>query len=103
MRPSKKKNYQIQDCSQISGVFKFLAHPRRVQLLVFLRREGELSVMELVEKTKMSQSQVSQTMQKLKLSGMVEAERHGNSIHYRIKCVQLKELLKQIEVIYPLF
>jgi DNA-binding transcriptional ArsR family regulator len=59
--------------------------------------------MDMVRLTNMSQSQVSQTLQKLKLCGMVAAERHGTSIHYKIKCVQLKELLKQIESIYPVF
>lgn len=100
--PKKPKKYDsFGDCLKISSVFKFLAHPQRVQLLICLRRQKGLSVLELVDKTQMSQSQVSQTLQKLKMSGMVVSERFGTSIHYQIKCEQLDQLLEAIEGIYP--
>jgi ArsR family transcriptional regulator len=88
-------------CEQISGIFKYLGHPQRLQLLLCLRQQGELTVTELVKLTLMSQSQVSQTLQKMKLSGILDSERNGTNIHYRIKCQQLKSLLKGIERIYP--
>jgi DNA-binding transcriptional ArsR family regulator len=57
--------------------------------------------MEMVEQSGMSQSQVSQTLQKLRMSGIVESERQGSSIYYHIRCEQLQALLKRIEEIYP--
>lgn len=96
----KKQRNESPDCSRISGVFKFLSHPERVQLLLCLMANDDLSVMDLVARTKMSQSQVSQTLQKLKLSGIVDAERHGTSVHYHLRCPQFRELLKHISEIY---
>lgn len=63
--------------------FRMLADPTRVQLL-WLLREGELSVSQLTEAVGKPQALVSQHLGKLRMARLVRTRREGNRVHYRI-------------------
>jgi DNA-binding transcriptional ArsR family regulator len=68
----------------VPDVFQLLSDRSRRHLLEVLR-EGELSVSDLVERTRMSQPAVSKQLRLLKESGMVSLRRNGRQHLYSIR------------------
>jgi DNA-binding transcriptional ArsR family regulator len=98
----KASSVPVENCTELACVFKFLGHPQRIRLLFCLLQFEALSVMELSVQTGMSQSQVSQVLQKFKLMDVLESDREGQMVLYRIKCQKMKKLLHKLLEIYPL-
>ena len=73
--------------AQAVALLKLLGHPVRLSILCNLMRDKELSAGEIVEleKTRASQSQVSQYLAKLRQDDIVSTRREGQTIFYRIK------------------
>jgi len=69
--------------AMIADRFKALAEPARLQLLHCLR-DGELSVNELVEATKLGQANVSKHLQLLAALGFVTRRKEGLFVYYAI-------------------
>ncbi len=69
--------------SQRSELLKALAHPVRLQIVHSLLRSGCHNVTCLEKHTGMSQSCISQHLQKLRMAGIVEPHRTGNEVYYR--------------------
>lgn len=72
--------------------FKALAHPLRIGILELLRT-GPLSVAQITEATGAPGSSVSQQLAVLRGRGIVETERRGTTIIYRVPDQDLFELL----------
>lgn len=64
-------------------VLSSLANEVRLRLLLCLSN-GEKNVTELIGNCQLSQSAVSQHLEKLRLSGLVETRRNGKEIYYRL-------------------
>jgi ArsR family transcriptional regulator len=64
-------------------VLKILASPRRLEILHRLA-EGPLEVGRLAEATGASQPNISQHLAVMRAAGIVEAERDGREIRYRL-------------------
>jgi DNA-binding transcriptional ArsR family regulator len=64
-------------------VLKTLASPRRIEILHALAR-GPIEVGHLAEAIGASQPNVSQHLAVLRAAGIVEAERHGREVRYRL-------------------
>lgn len=62
---------------------KVFSNPTRLEILNLLRGE-EMSVTELIEKTKLSQANVSQHLSVMKNKGIVESSRKGKNIYYKL-------------------
>ncbi len=69
------------DVDVVVEVFRMLADPTRVRLLVVLR-DGELPVGELAERVDKPQTVVSRHLAKLRLVRLVHARRQGTHIFY---------------------
>jgi ArsR family transcriptional regulator len=67
-----------------SELLKTIAHPMRLCILNCLMGAEECNVKTLVEKMETPQSTISQHLSKLKSFGIIEGERHGVEIQYRI-------------------
>lgn len=65
-------------------LLKTIAHPMRLCILNCLMGEQECNVKTLVQKMETPQSTISQHLSKLKAFGIIEGERHGVEIQYRI-------------------
>ena len=74
-----EERYQAQ-----TELLKALAHPVRLRIVHGLLREGCRNVSCMEQATGMSQSCISQHLQKLRTAGVVTAERSGNEVYYRI-------------------
>jgi DNA-binding transcriptional ArsR family regulator len=64
--------------------FRGLGDPIRLRILELLRREGELSVGELVRRLELPQPQISNHLACLRWCGFVEARREGRTVYNRI-------------------
>ena len=74
----KRINYEAQ-----AALLKALAHPLRLEIMHSLLRDGCRNVSCIEQHTGVSQSCISQHLQKLRAAGMVISERSGNEVYYR--------------------
>ena len=81
-------NLNARDVELVEAValLKLLGHPVRLSILCNLMRNKELSAGEIVEleKSRASQSQVSQYLAKLRQDDIVSTRREGQAIFYRV-------------------
>lgn len=70
-------------------ILKALAHPARLLMVDELSRHGERCVCELTELVGSDMSTVSRHLSLLKNAGLVEDEKRGQMVYYRlrVKCV----------------
>lgn len=80
--------------NKIAEVFKALAHPSRVRILQILEEKGEKCVRELERLVKIKQSNLSQHLRILKDRGIIECERKGMKICYRLKNKKIMDVIK---------
>jgi len=80
----------------LSGIFKALAHPIRVQIVMGLLQKHECNVSKMVEGLGVPQPTVSQHLNILKAHGVIEGFRNGNQICYKITNEQVKKLFKSL-------
>src|SRR3989338_26369 len=64
-------------------VCKVFSNSTRLEILNLLRDE-EMSVTELIEKTKLSQANISQHLSIMKSKGIVISDRKGKNIYYKL-------------------
>lgn len=78
--------------SSIAEKLKVLAHPVRICILKGLS-ERERSVNEMCDCLNSPQPSISLHLSKLKSAGIVEAERQGNNMIYRVKDKRIADLI----------
>src|SRR5205823_14371598 len=78
--------------------FAALADPARLRLLSLLASEGETCACELVEPIGRSQPTVSHHLKVLREAGLVEGERRGTWVWYRVVPERLAELRDLLSV-----
>lgn len=66
-----------------ASVFRTLGSPPRLEILHLLS-QGQMEVRELVTVLRMSQPYVSAHLASLRAAGLVEADRHGRDVRYRL-------------------
>ena len=71
------------DYTAKASLLKALSNPVRLQIVHSLLRSGCHNVSCMEQSTGMSQSCISQHLQKLRSAGIVAAERSGNEVYYR--------------------
>lgn len=62
-----------------------MAHATRIQIVEILSQAGEQCVSELTEELAVSQSSISKHLQVLKKAGIVEGNKQGNQVIYRLR------------------
>lgn len=77
-------------------LLKALGHPVRLQIVHGLLESGCRSVRCMEVQTGMSQSSISQHLQKLRAVGAVLAERSGNQVHYRVSSPLVAALVEAL-------
>lgn len=81
------------DYEEQAELLKALAHPVRLRIIHGLLRMGGRNVKCMEAHTGMSQSSISQHLQRLRAVGAVTAERCGNEVYYQVKSRRLAELV----------
>ena len=83
------------DYKQISASLKLLAHPERLRILDVLRREAEC-VCHLEALLNKPQPYVSQQLRLLRELNIIQDEKVGNNVYYRLVDVEISAWLEQI-------
>ena len=99
MEDSVKIESMKKNCGFVASTLKALSHPQRLMMLCFLS-EGELTVGDLQEKCSLSQSNVSQFLNRMKREGLVDSRREANFMHYFISDENILSLIKALNQIY---
>lgn len=79
--------------NQAAEILKALAHPVRLCIIRGLMEKKQCNVSYMQECLDLPQSTVSQHLQKLRSAGIVEAERNGLEINYRIADEKIRKLV----------
>ncbi|MCJ7665605.1 MAG: metalloregulator ArsR/SmtB family transcription factor [Actinobacteria bacterium] len=77
---------------------KTISNPRRQAILDTIRN-GEMTVSELIEKTGISQANLSQHLSILRSKGVVRTRRDGNNVYYsisNIKIIEAYDLISEV-------
>lgn len=74
---------------------KVLAHPVRLCIVKGLLKKGKCNVSHMQNCLDMPQSTISQHLQKLRTAGIIEGERNGLEVNYKV-CDQRVEKLVNI-------
>jgi len=77
---------------------KVFSNATRLEILNLLR-DRELSVTELIEKTKLSQTNISQHLSIMKSKGIVSSNRKGKNIYYKItnpKIIKAFDIIRDV-------
>jgi len=82
-----------------AGMMKQLANPKRLVILCQLL-STERSVGELVDSVGLSQSAVSQHLAKMREAGLVDTEKKGQMVYYRLCSMKANALLSMLCLIY---
>ena len=77
---------------------KVFSNSTRLEILNLLRDE-ELSVTELIKKTKLSQANISQHLSIMKSKGIVVSNRNGKNIYYKLtnpKIIKAFDIIRDV-------
>lgn len=85
------KKLTEQQFETIAGRFRALSEISRLKIIACLQN-GEKSVTELVEETKLSQPNVSGHLNILLTTGLIGRRKEGNSVRYKIVDKSLSEI-----------
>jgi ArsR family transcriptional regulator len=67
-----------------SDILRALAHPLRLKILQFIDQNDVINVNKIYNTLKLEQSITSQHLRILRMAGLVETEREGKFIHYKV-------------------
>jgi len=91
------------ETERMAAVLRLAANPVRLSVLRLLWEEGRLCVCDLSEILGMSIPAVSQHLKKLREGGLVEVEREGTTLYYRL-CKRHRALVADVfELRVPVF
>lgn len=79
-----------------SALLKALSNPVRLQIVHKLLTTGCHNVSCMEQAIGMSQSCISQHLQKLRTAGIVSAERTGNEVYYRVTSEEAAQLVASL-------
>lgn len=99
MLSSSLSNAILERCNDVSEVFGSLSHPVRLKILCQLL-ERDRGVNELTEFCGISQSAMSQFLNRMKAEKIVDSRKDGTRVFYRIADPKLVSLLRAVKRIY---
>lgn len=78
-----KREFKDKVYSELAKITKSMANPHRLEIIELLA-QGEFSVEQIAEQTNLSIANASQHLQVLKVAHLVDINRQGNFIYYRL-------------------
>jgi rhodanese-related sulfurtransferase len=78
-----KRDFKDKVYNELAKITKSMANPHRLEIIELLA-QGEFSVEQIAEQTHLSIANTSQHLQVLKVAQLVEINRQGNFIFYRL-------------------
>ena len=80
----KMKSIPEEQINSVSNLFSILSHPARIKILWLLKKKKQISVHELQNELKISQSNASQHLALLRTHKLVTEERKGKEVYYTL-------------------
>ena len=87
------------NCIEVSELLRSLSHPQRLLILGHLA-QGEKTVSELQTLCEISQSQLSQFLNRMHAEDLVRRERRGKFQYYSLKNLQVRKLIESIHNLF---
>ncbi len=91
--------YRDEDIDKAAHILKAMSHPLRLKILCVIK-DGELSVLEVVDLVQSSQSNVSQHIDILRSKNILESRREGNRILCKITDINILKLIAHMQNIF---
>lgn len=84
---------------QLERVVKGFANHRRIEILILLKKEPELSVQEIAQKTKINIKTASDHIRRLAIAGLVIKRNHINFVRHKLspRGLAILEFLRILE------
>ena len=83
---------------QSTEILRALAHPLRMRILAFINENESINVNKIYSTLELEQSITSQHLSILRKAGLVDTERQGKYVHYRVDYPRLKSTIEAIRV-----
>ena len=83
-----------QELSRVAEMLKALAHPVRLCIVRGLWQSGGCNVAHMQQCLEAPQSTISQHLAKMRAVGIIEGERNGLEVVYRLKSRAVEQLLE---------
>ena len=87
-------NNDFKKYNEIAELLKVLAHPVRLCIIRGLMEKGGCNVGYMQSCLEIPQSTLSQHLQKLRAAGIVEGERNGLEITYKVSDKRAKQIIE---------
>jgi ArsR family transcriptional regulator len=93
-------NLQPEEAEQLAALFRVLGEPARLQLLSFIAAhpDGEACVCELTEPLGLSQPTVSHHLKVMYEAGLLQKERRGNWMYYKVVTERVESLRNALSI-----
>ena len=85
---------------EAAQLMKLLGNEKRLLVLCFLAVRGEMTVGELAEVVKLSQSALSQHLARMRADGLVAFRRTSQTLHYRVADKRAMRVLQVLKELY---
>lgn len=96
----KQKHYEMQrHAGKAASMLKHLANTKRLLILCQLV-EAKKSVSDIAKTVGLSQSALSQHLAKMRRAKLVETEKRGQMVYYRLSSMEVHALLTTLHLIY---
>jgi len=88
---------QLDELEKAAFILKSIAHPSRLAIIKILSQQEWYAVSEISDKLKMEQSLTSHHLNILKMKGVLESKRDGKSVKYKLRLLEVMDVLSCIE------
>jgi DNA-binding transcriptional ArsR family regulator len=86
-------------CFEVTTIMKAMAHPQRLMIMCHLS-QGEKNVGELVDLCDISQSQISQFLNRMHRERLLKLRKEGNFSFYSIADKRVLKLIQSLQKIF---
>jgi DNA-binding HxlR family transcriptional regulator len=86
-------------CDEVSGIMKAIAHPQRLMIMCHLS-EGEKNVSEIQQLCDISQSQLSQFLNRMQREKLLKVRKDSQFSYYSIADKKLIKLVESMQKIF---
>jgi len=95
MNPEKMKT----KCHEVALMMKAIAHPQRLMIMCYLA-EGEKNVGEILERCEISQSQLSQFLNRMQREKLLKVRKESQFAFYSLADKNLVKLMQSMQKIF---
>lgn len=92
-------NTFLNNAEKIAEIMKNFSNKDKIAILCFLWDEQK-NVSEIMKCSTLSQSQISQYLWKMKLEWILESEKSGKEVYYKIADKKILEIIKALKLIF---